>query len=369
MNDFTSTISGIIQKIGDAFLLVYYLPSVLFIAIQLYLFVPAWTGVTPTFFGVTLQTTGTPTVDLPALIQLLAIPVLIAVVLAALSSTLIRLYSGKVWWLERGLLRWRTKRLRQRVHEQYAELDLDRSAYREYVTRLLNRVEVGKTADTLEKIVAQIEAQHQHMEEAQAKGRLPTKPSANILQLASDDASHTARLQRTAPTAFGACFTAVTNYTVDHYRIDTGLFWSRLQVLLTKEAPELTESLLDSENQMTLCLNLSFLSAVLMVEGVITWLMNTALREPAVTAIVGAISFFVFYRASVGGASRLAQLMMMAFDQHRHLILRMFNLTPAINLDEEHRQWESLTQFIVRAEPFYFPPQGLAPSSQDSEQV
>lgn len=368
MNDLTTTISGIIQKIGDAFLLVYYLPAVLFIAVHLYVFIPAWTGAVPTFFGVNLQSTSAPTVDLPSLIQLLAIPAIAAVLLAALSSTLIRLYSGKVWLLERGLLGWRIASNRRRVHEQYAELDLDRRAYREYTTRLmLYGAESGVTADMLEGLTEQIEAKHQQIETSHAKGEMPPRPAADILQKALNDPTHVARLKGVAPTAFGACFAAVTNYTSDHYRIDPGLFWSRLQVLLTKEAPELTESLLDSENQMSLSLNLSFLSAVLMVEGVITWLTNTALREPAVTAIVGAISFVVFYRASVVGASRLAQLMMMAFDQHRHLILRMFNLAPAINLDEEYRQWEALTQFIVRAESFYFPPQGVAPVSQDSE--
>lgn len=370
MNDITTTVSGIIQKIGSAFLLVYYVPSLLFVAIQSYVFIPAWTGIAPTLFGVNIQNINAPSVDLPALIQLLGVSAIVAVLLTGLSSTLIRLFSGKIWWLEHGLLWWPTRVRRQRAQNQYAELDMDRSAYREYVARMMDYgTDRNELLEMLEKLSDQIEAKHEQNETTLANRKPLPKLKAEVLDKALKDLVHYARVKRVAPTAFGTAFTSVIDYAIDHYRIDPSIFWPRLQILMTKEAPELNEALLNSENQMSLSLNLSFLSAVLVVEGAITWITNFWARDAGVTALLALVTFVVFYQASILAAARLAQLMKMAFDQHRHLVLRMFNLPPAPTLQAEHRQWEALTKFIVRAESFYLPHQDIAQTSNDSRNV
>lgn len=343
MSDFADALTTAADKLGQTFLIAYYLPSVLFATLNTVILVPVWQamGLKPLL---TLPT-WLPTVsgvDLNVLVQIAGLSFVLGMVLSGMNERLIGCYSGRFWWLRGFLLYLLARRNRQKVSNAYAELEFLRDGYRMNVF-IRDRKEVEKSQKDIEALYQQLQAR-------ETPTRITADQRKGLPELQ-------ARLNRVAPTAFGNALASVIDYLIDHYRIDAAVFWPRLLILMGQRVPNDVQRLNNAKIRVDMTMNLSFLAFVLAVETLVTLIFSGGQHTSLLveTFVVAGVMALIFYSSSVAAVTHLAQSVIIAFDQYRHWVFEMFGLQKPATLYLERKQWESLEKFIRYGEPFNFP--------------
>lgn len=342
MNHFASTVSESIKQIGLSFLVAYYLPSSVFVLIHLYLLIPIWSGASASFLATTPVSLPFITdVDLAMLIWSLLLPLAIGIILAGLNDALIRLFEGKVWWLKWGLLLPLTIWKRRQCQQRYGDLIKLQKKYQEANT-LLSDIQSDKEKEQIEQYIDEltvdIKAQHKVIETKYGYQTLPH------------------HLERITPTTFGNIYAISEEYAYDRYGIDSVLFWPRLRELMNETAPHHSARISQQKTSLDLCLNLAFISILLLLETSLTIRFGPSGHDNLllILLLITAVTAVSFYNTAVSAVQTLGELIKISFDYHRELVLKAFNLLKPDELIKEQEVWIRLATFIRRGNDFYF---------------
>jgi hypothetical protein len=345
VSDLIGVVSGAIGQIGLNFFLAYFFPSALFILINSYIVIPL--AAAP-LNGITAN--GQPLViDLPTLLLFIVITLIVSLLLVGLNNNLLLLYSGRPIFLRRFVLGWATRRNIKKSEVLYTNLRKDRQAaeavYMDLTKEMVTDEQRHHLETTIEKIRSSVDKQFDLLEQNPTNALLP---------------SVTAHI---APNAFGNALAQISEYLEQHYLIDSAVFWPRLYVLLGKNVPELVEQIASQKARLDTALNLSALGWLVCIETIGLMAAAVVTRSGTtwiwllVMVVVSAITGYSFYRSSVQAVRGFGELIEIAFDYHRHLVLEAFGLKQPPDLREEILLWWNLAKFIRRGDSFYYPKQ------------
>jgi hypothetical protein len=302
-----------------------------------------------------------------SLFQLILLPLLLAVLLSAMSARVLKLYQGNLP-ITRPLFRPWLARNQRRSDDLYTKLRLLRHQYFMLVRRNVLVESVGGEekevpADERDALINQLKQATQAVhDELEANLTAPDLPVYKDRVGATDLANTLALAEE---------------YPFERYSIDAAVFWPRLSAEIEAEK---AEGLKASFATMNGLLNLSlmiYLSAIeFSIVGLaivagwnparanmhqplwVTWLPN---HKPAVAGLTLLFAFLLAvigygaYRAAIASARAVSNMMRTAFDYYRGNVLARFNLKMPTDLEDERVLWLKLGAFIRRGESFYYP--------------
>jgi hypothetical protein len=359
-NEIGSEVKGWLQKpFNQSFFFWYFLPATGFIIVQLVLTGTALGFQAPDILGGGFDPSAGQGEAEPATALILSVlgrnlfafvivPLFLAVVLAALSSSILRLYQGTLPVL-RELLTPRLKRNRQRSDAIYGSLRHKRRQYVFLATRgmyleeldgqeQMRAVEGAEREQLLAQLKQEIQALHERCEANRSQPDLPVAS------------------ERVAPTALGNVLALAEEYPFERYGMDAVVFWPRLRLELEKEN---LAALDNTFTTLTGLLNISLLASLFAVEAILVWLFRVAVQPESwrllAAAPIALIVAWGAYRAAISAARTVGNLLRTAFDYHRHRVLERFNLIVPEDIEEERVVWLKLAAFVRRGESFYYP--------------
>lgn len=349
------------NPLNSAFLYWYFLPAAGFVLLQLFLIGPVLGHPAPRLFEANLEQ-GKGATDLilqflsGSIFALVILPLVIGVVLSALSGTVLRLYQG-MFPLAQPLFQPWLKRNQSRSSNIYGPLQAKRREYLFLMSHGVRLVSAGgeERAESVsdeerDGIAEQLKAEIQNLHEA-------FEMNSNLRQLPVDVA-------RVGSTNLANTLAVAEEYPFERYGLDTAVFWPRLCAEL---APEKMKSISNSFGAMNGLLNISFLSYLLGVECLLVALATSAgwietqagpllrVRWLIVAAVISVLVGMGSYRAAVRAAQSVGNDLRTAFDYHRGLILQQFKLQLPDDIEQERVVWLKLAAFIRRGESFYYP--------------
>ncbi len=360
-NEIGSAVKGWLKNpLNQAFFFWYFFPAAGFVLLQLIAIGPALGFPAPSLLsGEFTLPPNTPDAERVAalilsvlgrnLFVLVLLPLLIGLILAALSGSILGLYQGSLP-IVRRLLAGRLARYRRQSDELYGPLRRKRREYFFLVSNSLQLTQVDGQEHTVEvdreerdrrlaQLKQEIQAMHVHYEDNPAD-ELP------------------ATSERVAPTRLGNVLAVAEEYPFDRYGIDAVVFWPRLRAEL---APEQLEPLDTSFTVLNGLLNISLLAALFVIESLAVFIVGLLSRPAqwglAIGSALGAVIAVGAYRGAVSSAQAVGDLLKTAFDYDRGRVLHRFNLRMPDDIEEERVLWLSLAAFVRRGESFYFPDQ------------
>ena len=349
------------NPLNASFLYWYFLPSVGLVLLQLFLIGPALGRAAPRVFDIEAGPSKS-AADLilqilsGSVFALVIVPLIIAVVMSALSGVILRLFQG-VLPITRPLFNPWLKQNQARSARLYGPLQERRRQYLFLVShgvRLVNsngeeRAELVSEAEQpglAEQLKADIQELHERFETISPVRELPVD------------------VERVGPTKLANTLSVAEEYPFERYGMDTAVFWPRLCAELE---PEKLETLSTSFGAMNGLLNLSLLSYLFAIESLVigaglgTGLIKTGL-PPLVQVpwlfVAALVSGFVgvgTYRSAIRAAYSVGNALRTAFDYYRSRILLRFNLKLPDDVEQERVVWLKLAAFIRRGESFYYP--------------
>ena len=164
------------------------------------------------------------------------------------------------------------------------------------------------------------------------------------------------------PTRLGNTLTAAEDYPRQMYGLDTTLWWPRLASLLPADVQQQIDAAL---TPMLALLNLSFLFALLAFAGGVALIADHLAGRPQplwlflLTLPGGWLVAWLCYRAADTQATAYGDQIRTAFDLHRHKVLEAMHITRPTNLRDERSLWRMLNHWLY----YYNPPwaQGWPP--------
>ncbi|HYN23731.1 MAG TPA: hypothetical protein VES69_01650 [Pyrinomonadaceae bacterium] len=349
------------NPLNASFLYWYFLPAAGFVLLQLFFIGPALGHPAPRVFNVDAGSSKS-AADLilqllgGSLFALIILPLVIGVVLSALSGAILRFYQGTLPIMRPLVQPW-LRRNQNRCSETYGQLQAKRREYLFLVAhgvRLDNKdsqehaqfVPESDRAGLTEQLKSEIQGFHERFETISPVRELPVG------------------VERVGPTNLANTLSVAEEYPFERYGMDTAVFWPRL---CAEMEPEKLESLTTSFGAMNGLLNISLLSYVFAIECLIVgagitfgWIQPATppllrLRWLFVVAPVGILVGLGAYRSAVRAAYSVGNELRTAFDYYRGRILRRFNLKMPDDIEQERVVWLKLAAFIRRGESFYYP--------------
>ena len=224
-------------------------------------------------------------------------------------------------------------RFRKMHREHYAPTQRLREERLALLTAYEQTDSFDEEADT--HLHTQLQATHAAREEKHRVPRVPFDP--NYLR----------------PTAFGNVWATAEEIPRSRYGMDGMVFWPYMRTIIMQENPPLIANIDGQKLLMDTTLHLALICGVLVLVSAVT----VALAfEPATLLVMLAFMLvtLLFYRAAVGYAATMNQLIVQTYDLYRWDLLEHFGLTPPDDLDDEYWVWQRLGAFLQRSEPFYF---------------
>jgi hypothetical protein len=301
--------------------------------------------------------------------QLILLPLLLAVLLSALSARVLRLYQGTLT-LARPLFQPWLARNRRRNIDLYTKLRTLRRQYLFLVTQgvLLESVDGEEKATEVpegerDALITRLKQETQLLhEELESNSSAPDLP-VDIDRVGATDLANTLALAE--------------QYPFERYSMDAAVFWPRLSAEIDAEK---ADGLKASSGAMNGLLNLSLMIYLAAIEFAVVgfaivagwnptqtdtrqplWVTWLSQHRPAVAGLTLLAAFLLVlvgygaYRAAIASARAVGNSMRTAFDYYRGNVLRRFNLKMPNDLEEERVLWLKLGAFIRRGESFYYP--------------
>lgn len=331
----------VLESAGRSFLIAGLSPVIAFLLVQVGL---AWTLVAGhpelglfdrilPFSGTTLSPT-----DWVAMVVISAI--VGGSLLIALNGVIIHIYEG-LPPLPPLVTHWWQRRNERRHDELYRDVAANR-AMRDQAIVDLGRAETENLDATRRRQLASAELSL-HDAHARIEQTYPSRPLP-------------IRRELVRPTALGNTYAVLEEYPYERYGIDSMVFWSRLIAVIPTNY---LQSIGDQKTVCDLLLNLSFLSSIVVLEGLLVGSLGAFrgwnLDEAFLVVPIGLLVGYGFYRAAVSETTVLGKLIGGAFDLYRHDLLRQFGRERPATLREERDVWRMLAAFIRRGEDFYYP--------------
>ena len=349
------------NPLNASFLYWYFLPAAGFVLLQLFFIGPALGHPAPRVFSIEAGPSKS-AADLilqllsGSLVALIILPLVIGVILSALSGAILRFYQGTMPIMRPLVQPW-LRRNQKRCSEAYGQLHATRRKYFFLVAHGVSLsdkdgqeeaqfVPESDRAELSDRFKAEIQGFHERFETISPVRVLPVD------------------VERVGPTSLANTLSVAEEYPFEHYGMDTAVFWPRL---CAEMEPEKLESLTTSFGAMNGLLNISLLSYVFAIECLIVgagialaWIQPIApplirLRWLFVVALVGILFGLGAYRSAVRAAYSVGNELRTAFDYYRGRILRRFNLKMPDDIEQEQVVWLKLAAFIRRGESFYYP--------------
>jgi len=347
------------NPLNASFVYWYFLPAAGFVLLQLILIGPSLGYAVPKVFtgAVPVNQNGINLTQYlgSAVFVLVVLPLIVGVVLSALSDAILHLYQGS-YPLIRPLTRPWLKRNQDRSSERYGPLQAKRREYLFLVSQGVHLVSAnGEEQATIvpetdrsalaDQLKAEIQLMHEQLEATSDARELP------------------ADVERVGATNIANTLAVAEEYPIERYSMDTAVFWPRLCAEMERGN---IESLTMSFGAMNGLLNISLLSYVFALECLIVvvgraggWIPvappTVRLRWVAFAAALSVLVGLGAYRAAVRAAAAVGDALRTSFDYYRGRILCRFNLRMPDDIDQERVVWLKLAAFIRRGESFYYP--------------
>ncbi len=324
------------SSLGKSFILSGFVPAFLFVLLNALYVAPSGVGVLSSLLVISdntvLDKLGIKSVDL----TMIVIPALIAVLLAAFNTFIIRMYEG-AHGFERGFLLKSLLQRRQREHDEI---------YRD----------LQECLDQLAKSNDPLEQRGFRMQINQIHDRLFNGLDAPGLQLPFDK-------RRVLPTRFGNLWGVIEEYPALRYGMDGATFWPRMISVLSKDYSDM---IADHKMTMDTLLNSPLLAILFGVEMIVV-----AVRSPSVLNVLLAAGAFVaaymLYQAAVSSLREMGELIKSCYDLFRGALLDKLGIKPGpLTIEAERKIWSGLTSYILAGDSFYYPalpPQDKLPVS------
>lgn len=362
------------NPLNSSFFFWYFVPAVGFVLLHLFTIWPLLGRPTPQLLTGNLSEIKTASELLAAilsasLVQLVLVPLLLGVLLSALSARILRLYQGTLP-ITRPLFQPWLGRNRRRNIELYTKLRTLRRQYLFLITQgvLLESVDGEEKATEIaegdrEALINRLKQETQVLHE-----ELESNPAAPDLPV---------DLDRVGATDLANTLALAEEYPFERYAMDAAVFWPRLSAEIE---PEKAEGLKASFATMNGLLNLSLMIYLGAAEVAIAafaiiakwiptrvdasqpiWVQWLPGYRWAVAGLMLALALLLTiigygaYRAAVASARAVGNAMRTSFDYYRENVLRRFNLRMPNDLEEERVLWLKLGAFIRRGESFYYP--------------
>ena len=268
--------------------------------------------------------------------------------LIALNGVIIHLYEG-LQPLPPLVIRWWQRRNERRHDDLYRDVVAIR-AMRERAIFDLGRADTENLDTARLRQIASAELSL-HDAHARIEHRYPSRPFPMRRELVK-------------ATALGNAYAVLEEYPFERYGIDSMVFWSRLIAVIPSNY---LQSIGDQKTTCDLLLNLSFLSSIVVLEGLLVGSLGTfrgwILWEAFLFVPIGLLVGYGFYRAAVSETVVLGKLIGGAFDLYRRALLRQFGREMPPTLREEREAWRMLAAFIRRGEDFYYVDDGSRPAA------
>ena len=153
------------------------------------------------------------------------------------------------------------------------------------------------------------------------------------------------------PTTFGNIFKAFENYPYARYNIDSVLLWPRLINVIPAKY---TDRIEEANNSVTFLVVSCFLFLLLAIECFLIFHFNWCNKSNVffikILAFSSLIFSFMFYRISLRAALNFGEVVKSCFDLFRHDLIQSFGIKRQLNLDEEREFWQKLRRFILIGE-------------------
>jgi hypothetical protein len=332
----TGKLGGVLERLGQIFLIAGYLPAALFVLVHQAFLFPRWLDQPFTLFETNAADPQWSDL-LGEAITLLLLPLLLGILLMALNTVFIKLYEGTYRWQTRLLLRpWHERNVR-RTKDLYGDLVILKQDYTGLLTDLS---ELSPEADRLQleqkrmSLALEIQQAHTSILKQAPVQRLPRRTSM------------------VKPTALGNAFAVIEEYPYERYGMDGVLFWPRLRPLL--DAPY-AAALTNTKMVLDLLLNLSLLAFIFGVEGVLVGAGSGPDWTLLGTGIGAWVLAFVCYQGAVSTVHSLGDTVALCFDLHRGRLWEQLGFPPARNLEEEQATWLQFGKFLRLGEGFLYP--------------
>jgi hypothetical protein len=335
----TEKMGGMLEKMGQAFLVAGYLSAVLFVVAHQLFLLPRWLGQPISLLQTdAAQAAGEWVYLIDQSLTLLLLPLLLGILLMALNSIVIKLYEGAYGWQRRFLLRPWQQRNQARVEALYGELVKLKEAYSGTLADLASSPE-GADSQQLERqrtsLALEIQRAHEAIAGQSPRQRLPRRASM------------------VKPTALGNAFAVIEEYPYERYGMDGVLFWPRLRPLLDESY---ATALVNTKMILDLLLNLSLLALIFGLETIVIGSVRSQPDWTLMGAGVGAwILSYLCYRGAVNTVYSLGDTVGVCFDYFRGRVLEQLGLSQPDDIEAEQAVWLQLGQFLRRGEGFYCP--------------
>ena len=360
------------NPLNSSFFFWYFMPALAFVLLQLVIIGPLFGQPVPQFLAEKPEKIQG-TVDFifwilkGSFVLLILMPLLLGMLLSALSARVFRLYQGTLP-LARPLFQPWLRRNRRRNVKLYANLRTLRRQYLFLVSQGLwlesidgeenaRKVTASERDTLIDKLKQDTQLLHEELESNPSAPDLPV----DIDRVGATDLANTLALAE--------------EYSFERYAMDAAVFWPRISAEYEAEKPGgLTASFATMNGLLNLSL-LIYLSALefaivgfAIVAGwipigatqhaSILWLTNNQQAVASLTLLLVlllAVIGYGAYRAAVASARAVSNAMRTAFDYYRDDVLKRFNLKMPNDLEEERVLWLKLAAFIRRGESFYYP--------------
>jgi hypothetical protein len=146
-------------------------------------------------------------------------------------------------------------------------------------------------------------------------------------------------------TRLGNIIASYNGYASKRYKIETEVFWPRLQKVIT---PEYAVLVREPRILLDFAVTMSSLSALYAYLILLTgpWIWFRSIYWVSLALFAGLVSFF-FYQVSVSAAIQLGELMRASFDLFRLDLMNALGRPHPNSFHEEQRQWKELNDLAV----------------------
>lgn len=332
MGDLSSFVEGIIGQLGRSFFLVGFVPMLLLVAINQYVFFapPLAAGPVLNLFPALKD----PWLGLFSgeMLSTVVIALALGFVIMPLNTFVIRLFEGLTPGAKAILFPFMAVRMAQHK-ARYAPIAAKRTERR----TMLAQVEEGAAYDTETDFSIQgaLDQLHSRKEAKDPVQSLPFNP------------------KRLSPTMYGNAWAVMEEYPLTRYGMDSMVFWPYVRVAMSKANEALLAQIDNQKLLIDFATHLALVLGILAVEGLVLTILHPALALAAITLL--ALFFgWAFYQSGVNYVRTMGLLINQAFDLYRLDVLDMLGVARPATLDDEYWVWTRLAAFIRRGEPFYF---------------
>jgi len=348
MDDLSNFVEGLINQLGRSFFFAGFLPIIIGIAINQYIFfAPPYAGAGAEVWNLFPVVTS-PLLGLFSgeLLTTIVFSLGLALVLVPLNLFIIKLFEGQVPGMKVLLFPF-FLRHKQQYNQHYKQIAARRT---ERLALLQEAEETGvQNFDARFALEDELNGLHTQKEKKAPVQTLPYDRS------------------RLSPTIYGNAWAVMEEYPLTRYGMDSVVFWPYIRVILSQKNAELLTQIDSLKLLIDVVTHLALVMGILMVEGLVFAALRLQVGMFGL-ALLCLLFFLGFYQAGVNYVRMMGVSVAQGFDLYRLDILKAFGLSRPADLDDEYWVWTRLAAFIRRGEPFYFDMLARATDGDEEEE-